>query len=461
LEKKLQNKPQNSGFFKCLLKKIFNSKKGVHKVNFLRKKKRSEDTLLKKCIDEKIIFEVTAELKNQMKLIELTENDLAFAKLMYPVVEKNLDEIVEIFFDSVAKHNHLMKIVITFSSPERLAGKLKPHVMTMFSGVFDEDYIKRRIKVGQVHVKVGLTTQWYIGAVDRLLQIILKVLEREIKNIDDLKKAMDVTTKLLSLEKQLVLISYEEEYERVRTSEEEKKNRLKEKVKITADELSAVFEETITSLHNMQSQSENIVEIANEGFKLSNDVKDASDMGKKQIETQSYNIRNIHNYINDIQYDAEKLRSVAEEIVKIILLIRQISEKTNLLALNASIEAARAGEHGKGFMVVADEVKKLSSDTGLSINEVSKLIENTLSQISNVSNKVTQISKMITDENEGIKHTDEYFEHILETMNNSHSQNIKIKQEIELFSMNLEELADASSKIIDSVELLNKELFHL
>ena len=90
-----------------------------------------------------------------------------------------------------------------------------------------------------------------------------------------------------------------------------------------------------------------------------------------------------------------KLSEAVKEIGATLNLINEISESTNLLALNASIEAARAGEAGRGFAVVAQEVGNLANNTKNSLAEVETVIERVQSNVGEITLHVEENSQKL------------------------------------------------------------------
>ncbi|MBE7410593.1 MAG: hypothetical protein HS129_00790 [Leptospiraceae bacterium] len=91
----------------------------------------------------------------------------------------------------------------------------------------------------------------------------------------------------------------------------------------------------------------------------------------------------------------QQITKSSDEMTKIVDLINEISNQTNLLSLNASIEAARAGEAGKGFAVVANEVSKLAEQTASRIKEIDKFIKANNSEIHGGQEKIQDTIRII------------------------------------------------------------------
>ncbi len=137
-----------------------------------------------------------------------------------------------------------------------------------------------------------------------------------------------------------------------------------------------------------------------------NELKDIIDsMGQKvqktQIDTDTFTGKAKHGekMLTDMNQSMIKISDSSNEVMNIIQIITDISDRINLLSLNASIEAARAGEQGRGFAVVAAEVSKLADQTASSIKQIDSLIKANNSEIKkglfNVKDTVETIAAII------------------------------------------------------------------
>lgn len=202
-------------------------------------------------------------------------------------------------------------------------------------------------------------------------------------------------------------------------------------VATASQQMGATIQEISFNISSAASLSESTLQQAQEGGEM---VKQADNA------TQEMSDAVIH-----VSAEVSTLREKADEVGNIVKVINEISEQTNLLALNAAIEAARAGEAGRGFAVVADEVRKLAENTQTSIKMIESTINDIQGGIKNVAAGVQQVTGSSRIQTEMSEETNKVFNGILESVH-------QLNDSMSNIASAVEEQSSATSEIVQSVD---------
>ncbi|MBB4823502.1 methyl-accepting chemotaxis protein [Sporosarcina luteola] len=199
----------------------------------------------------------------------------------------------------------------------------------------------------------------------------------------------------------------------------------------SAKESSYAMEETASGVQRIAESAQGLLLNATNTEKLAGDSEQSVKTAKAQM-----------NLIYDSSYQTneliKRLSEQTAEIAHITKVITDITEQTNLLALNAAIEAARAGEHGKGFAVVADEVRKLAEQSKQSATQIVDVIVEIQKNTRNVEQAV---SESLANVEAGVK--------VIEEAGDAFST---IVNAVQMMNEQIEEVSAATEEISASAE---------
>lgn len=328
------------------------------------------------------------------------------AKRLKPMLETVLSE----FYTRVARDPELNAVLIKGPGLERLKKAQIEHWGVLLAGNLSDDLRERARRIGDAHVRVGLTPRFYIAAYTFLLERFLGVL------LGPKHSSLPLVTGLMRaalIDMELALSAYLQGNETETLRREA--SQLNQVVKGETDYSKRAVSDVMTTLEGTVKTLSEAVDEVEKGAKI---VERASEQASSATQSVAAAIEELHassqevggraaevsrlagtavEKSNGAAVSMARLSETAAQVSQISKLIDGIAKQTNLLALNATIEAARAGEAGKGFAVVASEVKVLSQRSANAAREISQHIAGVQQAVGAARSVMDEISGIVNE----------------------------------------------------------------
>ncbi|MBP7073743.1 MAG: chemotaxis protein [Clostridia bacterium] len=233
------------------------------------------------------------------------------------------------------------------------------------------------------------------------------------------------------------------------------------------DRISQYVEIQMDSVENVVDEISNYSALAEEVFasienakQISQQTMDVAKKGSTAVDSSIQAMSEIEASVQESKQIVNTLSNQATNINKMLNVIKEIANSTNMLSLNASIEAARAGEAGRGFAVVANEVKNLAQKSVESVNMINDTINEINQYITKTFDSMNNIIVKVKEGNDIANATMSVFNTIIEAVKNNNNVSEEINTAITKQAGNLEnvvsstqDMSETFAKLLSIVEL--------
>lgn len=290
--------------------------------------------------------------------------------------------------------------------------------------------------------------------------------ELETKNIAQNKKLTQIFNSSLKIASGLA-----EAIDKMQATSSELSD-ITQKQAASLEELSASFEEVSAATDQISERAGELLSMADKASStmetLSSKSKNTAEQSITATSKANLSLREAKKGEHNVSASIASMNEIQEstnKVTEILAVISDISDRVNLLSLNAAIEAARAGESGRGFAVVADEIGKLADQTAQSTKDITILIQLENDRVVTGSNMVGKLTSSFYEINKNIQIVHNSLNEMLLSAEDNVNSSNELSGIINQFhvmtgtiSRATQEQADSGKEISSNVEFINNRV---